>query len=182
MKTLAKLLYDINVDITMEPVEGDVKRYRFIFNVLDVDENSSGSEGGVSKKEVAQQQQQQQQLSQQQQQQHRSISSVASDLKMNSSSFCKAFPWHFIMNEKLELVQLGQGFSRLFKSSVMLNGPLATTYFRFKRPKGLSIKFREIARRTNTPFLISLRAPPGKPDFFARVCQKIIYAIKIIIN
>lgn len=30
---------------------------------------------------------------------------------------------------------------------------------------GLSVKFREIVRRTNTPFLISLKCPPGKTDF-----------------
>uniref|UniRef100_A0A8W7P289 guanylate cyclase n=1 Tax=Anopheles coluzzii TaxID=1518534 RepID=A0A8W7P289_ANOCL len=32
----------------------------------------------------------------------------------------------------------------------------------------LRLHFREIVRRTNTPFMISLRAPPGRPDFFAK--------------
>lgn len=34
---------------------------------------------------------------------------------------------------------------------------------------GLSLEFREIVRRTNTPFLIALKVPPGKPDFTSEV-------------
>lgn len=31
----------------------------------------------------------------------------ASDFPINSSTFCKAFPWHFIMNDQLQLFQMG---------------------------------------------------------------------------
>lgn len=44
-------------------------------------------------------------------------------------------------------------------------GKSASTYFHFKRPKGLSLEFREIVRRTYTPFLIELKSPPGRTDF-----------------
>lgn len=142
LKALTKLLFNTDVEITMEPMDGDVKRYRFLFDIP----------AEETPKELEQTQ----------------ISTKASDLKLSSSSFCKAFPWHFIMNENLEIVQMGKGFSRLFKSSILTNGRLATTYFKFKRPKGLSLQFREIVRRTNTSFLISLRAPPGRPDFKAK--------------
>lgn len=63
----------------------------------------------------------------------------------------------------------GKGFTKLYKSSLQSHGRLATTYFRFKRPMGLSLKFREIVRRTNTPFLIALKAPAGKTDFSSEV-------------
>lgn len=39
---------------------------------------------------------------------HPKPSTNAIDLCMSSQTFCKAFPWHFIMNESLELVQLGE--------------------------------------------------------------------------
>lgn len=165
LKALTKILYNVDVSIVIEPVEGDPKRYRYLFTMPAEEESSEEKE----EKPV---------------QVTRALSTVAADLKMNPSTFCKAFPWHFIMNENLELVQMGmlfavqfeflslyfnlftgKGFCKLFKSSLATNGRLATTYFRFKRPKGLSLKFREIVRRTNTPFLIALRSPPGKTGF-----------------
>lgn len=45
-----------------------------------------------------------------------SLSSSVSDSRIGVVSFCKAFPWHFIIDRKLEIVQLGAGFMRLFGS------------------------------------------------------------------
>lgn len=70
---------------------------------------------------------------------------------------------------------IGRGFSKLYKPCLNTHGRLATTYFNFKRPKGLSFKFREIMRRTNTPFLISLKTPPGIQDFSAEVFFILIF-------
>ncbi|EDV53202.1 head-specific guanylate cyclase isoform X2 [Drosophila erecta] len=153
LKALTRMLYKVDVNIKIEPVEGDARRYRYLFSL--VKDNSQtmlmGRPTAVSKTipETVQ----------------RSNSSNASDLQMNSSSFCKMFPWHFIMNEQLELVQLGRGFSKLYKPYMADFGCQATTYFDFKRPKGLTMKFRDIVRRTYTPFLIGLNNPPGAVDF-----------------
>ncbi|XP_017083291.2 head-specific guanylate cyclase [Drosophila eugracilis] len=153
LKALTRMLYKVDVNIKIEPVEGDARRYRYLFSL--VKDNSQtmlmGRPASVSKTipETVQ----------------RSNSSNASDLQMNSSSFCKMFPWHFIMNEQLELVQLGRGFSKLYKPYMADFGCQATTYFDFKRPKGLTMKFRDIVRRTYTPFLIGLNNPPGAVDF-----------------
>lgn len=38
---------------------------------------------------------------------HASSTNVA-DLKIGVASFCKAFPWHFVTDKRLELVQLGK--------------------------------------------------------------------------
>ncbi|KAH8279996.1 hypothetical protein KR018_012569, partial [Drosophila ironensis] len=135
------------------PVEGDARRYRYLFSLVKDNSHTMmmGRPALVSKTipETVQ----------------RSNSSNAADLKMNSASFCKMFPWHFIMNEQLELVQLGRGFSKLYKPYLADFGCQATTYFDFKRPKGLTMKFRDIVRRTYTPFLIGLNSPPGVTDF-----------------
>ncbi|XP_016989079.1 head-specific guanylate cyclase [Drosophila rhopaloa] len=153
LKALTRMLYKVDVNIKIEPVEGDARRYRYLFSL--VKDNSQtmlmGRPTFVSKTipETVQ----------------RSNSSNASDLQMNSSSFCKMFPWHFIMNEQLELVQLGRGFSKLYKPYMADFGCQASTYFDFKRPKGLTMKFRDIVRRTYTPFLIGLNNPPGAVDF-----------------
>lgn len=145
LKALTRILYDVNASIVIEPIEGDAKCYRYLFTLP----------GDGSAKEVIDD--------------LLPISKTAADLKMSPATFCKAFPWHFIMNEDLEIIQMGKGFSKLFKSSLATHGRLATTYFKFKRPTGLTIKFREIVRRSNTPFMLSLRSVPGKHHYASEV-------------
>lgn len=88
LKALTKILYGIDVSITIEPVEGDFKRYRYFFTQKHDDESSEEEED----EDIAA---------------SKAIVSTAADLKMSPATFCKAFPWHFIMNENLELVQMG---------------------------------------------------------------------------
>nr|XP_014090710.2 head-specific guanylate cyclase [Bactrocera oleae] len=158
LKALTRMLYNVQVNIKIEPVEGDSRRYRYLFSLV---KEYTGSAVPLQRSSVevvkptallAQ----------------RNNSSKVADLAMNSHTFCKAFPWHFIMNEKLELLQMGRGFSKLYKLHMAEHGCEATTYFDFKRPKGLTMKFRDIARRTYTPFLIGLKSPPNISEFPAK--------------
>jgi guanylate cyclase soluble subunit alpha len=144
LQALCKVLFDLTPKIIMEPLDGDVQRYVYIFSEEDEEEVASVEDSLDLQR------------------------STSGGLSMSNATFCKAFPWHFIMDQNLELLQIGKGFSKLFKNYMAPTDRLATKYFRFKRPLGLSLNFREIARRTNTPFLISLRAPPGRPEFFAK--------------
>uniref|UniRef100_A0A182XBY3 guanylate cyclase n=1 Tax=Anopheles quadriannulatus TaxID=34691 RepID=A0A182XBY3_ANOQN len=151
LRALARLLFGCEPEIELEPLPGDTPRYRYL---LRVDEPAGRALERRGPADV--------------------VSGDARDLKVSNQFFCDAFPWHFIMDEQLRLVQMGSAFSRLFKGHVggAAGGPAgllcASTVFRFKRPRGLQLHFREIVRRTNTPFMISLRAPPGRPDFFAK--------------
>uniref|UniRef100_A0A1B0DMC0 guanylate cyclase n=1 Tax=Phlebotomus papatasi TaxID=29031 RepID=A0A1B0DMC0_PHLPP len=148
LRQLAKILYGIeDAQITMEPIDGDVKRYRYLFDV--------GPSLGKRQLEEP---------IQLKARKRASVSTAAEDLKMNATTFCKAFPWHFVMNENLELLQLGHGFNRLFRQSLSLYGRHATTYFRFKRPRGLSLNFQEIRKHTHTPFLLAIRSQVCRRD------------------
>ncbi|XP_055679218.1 head-specific guanylate cyclase [Lutzomyia longipalpis] len=147
LRQLARILYQIDdVRIHLEPMEGDVKRYRYLFDVG----------ASLSKRQV--------EIPVLKERKRGSVSAAAEDLKMNASTFCKAFPWHFVMNSNLELLQLGNGFNRLFRHSFNLYGRHATTYFRFKRPRGLSLNFQEIRRHTHTPFLLAIRSQVCRRD------------------
>lgn len=86
------MLYNVHVNIKIEPVEGDSRRYRYLFSV--VHEPSTVRRNELTKLPDLPVQ--------------RSNSINAADLSIDMSTFCKAFPWHFIMNENLELVQLGE--------------------------------------------------------------------------
>lgn len=138
LKALTHILYDIDASITIEPIENDSKCYRYLFSLPESDVEKAAP---IETKPL--------------------VKDSAADLKMNPATFCKAFPWHFIVNEQLEIVQMGKGFSKIFQSSIQTHGRSVTTYFQFKRPINLTIKFREIIRRSNTPFMLAVKRVAG---------------------
>lgn len=91
------------------------------------------------------------------------------DLQMGVGSFCKAFPWHFVMDSRMELVQLGSGCMRLFGCYLGSHGAAVSTYFEFRRPRGLELSVAEIGKRANTTFVLSLKKPIGVEEFLAEV-------------
>lgn len=93
----------------------------------------------------------------------------AADLRMGVATFCKAFPWHFVMDKKLELVQLGSGFMRLFGSYLAKYGTQAATYFEFHRPRSSVLCFNEIVKRTNSPFVLAIKKIKGDETFTSHV-------------
>lgn len=143
LKALTRILYDVDATIVIEPIEGDTKCYRYLFTVPEQENEIIRTIETPEEDETE------------------ATKSLSSDLKMSPATFCKAFPWHFIMNENLEIVQMGRGFSKLFKNSLPVHGRLVTNYFNFKRPTNLNINFREIIRRSNTPFMVSLKSVLG---------------------
>lgn len=144
LQALCKTLYNAEPKIEMEPIDGEAQQYRYLF---------TGYEQLKSPQPTILE---------------RTASPLSADLKMSNATFCKAFPWHFIINEELEFLQLGKGFSRLFKNYIPTYGRNAITYFKFRRPRNLELKFNEITRRTNTTFLLSVRSPPGCTEFFGK--------------
>lgn len=84
------------------------------------------------------------------------VSSAAADLRMSVDTMCKAFPWHFVLDRRLEITQLGSGFMRLFASDLAKLGRHVGTYFEFIRPR-VPLAFDAILKRANTPFLLVLR-------------------------
>lgn len=89
----------------------------------------------------------------------RPLSTEATDLRMGVASFCKAFPWHFVVDRQLELVQLGVGFMKIFGHHLNRLGREISTYFVFTRPHGVTLTFHEILKRANTPFILTLQRP-----------------------
>lgn len=95
------------------------------------------------------------------------LSNEAKDLRIGVASFCKAFPWHFVVDRQLELVQLGVGFMRIFGHYLNSIGRDISIYFIFTRPKGVTLTFHEILKRANTPFVLALQRPKSDDKFQA---------------
>lgn len=99
----------------------------------------------------------------------RAPSTSVDNLQMGVATFCKAFPWHFVIDRRLELVQLGSGFMRLFGCLLKKYGTTAATYFEFHRPRSMMLSFEEIVKRANTPFVLAIRRIPQVETFPAEV-------------
>lgn len=106
-----------------------------------------------------------------------STSSPNMNMQMGVPTFCKAFPWHFIVDRKLELVQIGSGFMRVFGCLLTTYGAAASTYFEFHRPRSLTLSFPEIVKRANTPFVLAIRKQTGVQTFPAEVSTPFPFVI-----
>ncbi|KAL3267122.1 hypothetical protein HHI36_011262 [Cryptolaemus montrouzieri] len=91
------------------------------------------------------------------------------DLLVDVATFCKAFPWHFVIDRRLELVQLGSGFMQLFGSVLVSLGKAVATYFEFRRPRSIRLTFTDIVKRANTPFVLAIRKLSAVKSFPAEV-------------
>lgn len=119
----------------------------------------------------------------------KAFSDATDNLPIGIPTFCRAFPWHFvigtcknsfcflnnqriqILDRKLELVQLGSGFMRLFGRLLKTSGTSVSTYFEFNRPRSLTLSFNEIVKRANTPFVLALKQHPDDKFFQANVSR-----------
>ena len=72
------------------------------------------------------------------------------------STFCRAFPWHFMIDRHLNLVQLGSGFMRLFGADLKTQGRHLSTFFDIHKPK-VEADFLKFVKKANGAFILALR-------------------------
>ncbi|XP_038219009.1 head-specific guanylate cyclase [Zerene cesonia] len=142
LRAIARRLYDTQAEIRLMSYTNDPRRFRYEINAVPLHQKSKEENCEAQSEAVS-----------------IATSTTASDLKIGVASFCKAFPWHFVTDRRLELVQLGAGFMRLFGSHLSSHGSALSTYFRMLRPRSVPLDFREILKRVNTPFMFCLKVP-----------------------
>jgi hypothetical protein len=84
-----------------------------------------------------------------------STSTCLSQNYIGTSTFCRAFPWHFMVDHNMQLVQLGVGFVRLFGSELKKMGRHLATYFPMKKPT-VEPNFDKILKKANSPFILAV--------------------------
>ncbi|PZC81029.1 hypothetical protein B5X24_HaOG213551 [Helicoverpa armigera] len=141
LKSIARLLYDTQTDIRLTSYTNDPRRFKYEINAVPLHQKSKDSDCEQSEASCI------------------ATSTKVTDLRIGVASFCKAFPWHFVTDKRLELVQLGAGFMRLFGTYLASHGSSLGTYFRLLTPRGVPLDFREILKRVNTLFMFCLKVP-----------------------
>ncbi|XP_075235002.1 guanylate cyclase 1 soluble subunit alpha 2 [Lycorma delicatula] len=146
LKAVANVFYQTNATIIFQPDLHDPKQFRYQISTKD-DEDEADVITPL--------------------QQPASLSTLAVDLRIGVATFCKAFPWHFIIDRKLEIAQLGAGFIRIFGNQATQLGTPVETYFEFRQPRGVEVSFSGIVKRANSPFLLAVHLPQDSGTFVA---------------
>ena len=146
LKSIARILYNTRAEVEVTQSKQDSRNFSFKIRRI--------NDGKALKETITQR-----------------ICPAVTDLQMGVATFCKAFPWHFVLDRRLDLVQLGAGFMRLFGRMLTSCGKSVATYFEFHRPRSITLSFGEIVKRANTPFVLAIRNLPGVEAFPAEVSQ-----------
>ncbi|XP_063902714.1 head-specific guanylate cyclase [Zophobas morio] len=140
LKSIARILYNTRAEVEVTQSKQDSRNFSFKIRRI--------NDGKALKETITQR-----------------ICPAVTDLQMGVATFCKAFPWHFVLDRRLDLVQLGAGFMRLFGRMLTSCGKSVATYFEFHRPRSITLSFGEIVKRANTPFVLAIRNLPGVEAF-----------------
>ena len=84
------------------------------------------------------------------------ISGSASDLGISNGIFCNAFPFHFIVDRKLRVVQVGSGLERLLSHDHGVTGGNFRSYFSVIYPE-IHVTFSAFLARVNARVELSIK-------------------------
>lgn len=91
--------------------------------------------------------------------------------KTSDSSNVYTQKYTLTLHPKIVFCLPGAGFMRLFGTYLASHGSSLGTYFRLLRPRGVTLDFREILKRVNTPFMFCLKVPgSASPAEVSDIC------------
>lgn len=82
------------------------------------------------------------------------LSRSPQDLMIPVNVFCKAFPFHFICDPDLKILQIGSGFMRILGRGNKFLGVHVKTFFEIEQPHLNELSFDAILGKTNVTFVI----------------------------
>ncbi|KAK8720400.1 hypothetical protein OTU49_013346, partial [Cherax quadricarinatus] len=146
------LIFNKNISVTCEKCEtpnGNRSSHRFYFKYTVVDErvDSTGEQRVTNDASV----------NAQSTGTHTYASSSIKDSKIGVSSFCKAFPWHFVCNKAMRITQIGSALLQVFGPQPLRQNEEVSTCFSVVSPEGTSLTYDQVIGRINTPFILSFK-------------------------
>ncbi|XP_047736121.1 head-specific guanylate cyclase-like [Hyalella azteca] len=85
------------------------------------------------------------------------LSSDVADSKMNVSTFCSAFPWHFVCDRKMKFIQIGTALVQIYGVKAEKEGDKVSKYFKVVSPERVPLEYKEISARLNTAYVLSIK-------------------------
>ncbi|XP_047122155.1 head-specific guanylate cyclase-like [Schistocerca piceifrons] len=136
LRAVADTLYGTPADVVVTRDPADCRRFRYTITPrrASVDQ-SEGAEVGEPQR----------------------LSESASALPLDVRSFCRAFPWHMVLDRQLQLTQVGAAFVRLLSAQLRSRGRALHHHFELRRPRGVQLRFADLVARANTPFLLAIK-------------------------
>eukprot|EP00111_Clytia_hemisphaerica_P006236 TCONS_00018061-protein len=84
------------------------------------------------------------------------MSGKCKDLILEPDVMDRVFPFHFILNDKFEITQLGDSLNRLLEQFIRNYGNHVQTYFQLDEP-AIDFTYSMVRKNLNTSFVVSLR-------------------------
>ncbi|CAG0891842.1 unnamed protein product [Darwinula stevensoni] len=85
-------------------------------------------------------------------------STSAKDSLIGSRTFCRTFPWHFITDRGMRILQLGTGLSALFGHDDVVGVRRVSEFFEVLGPDpDLELEWENITLRLNVPFTLRVK-------------------------
>ncbi|KAF2360650.1 Heme-NO binding [Trinorchestia longiramus] len=85
------------------------------------------------------------------------LSSDVRNAKMNVSTFCSAFPWHFVCDRKMRIIQMGTALVQIYGAKAVKEAEKVSKYFKVVSPERVPLEYKEIAARLNTAYVLSIK-------------------------
>ncbi|CAL1265038.1 unnamed protein product [Larinioides sclopetarius] len=84
------------------------------------------------------------------------LSRSPDDLGLSISIMCKVFPFHIIVDRDMQIVQLGKGLLRIFKSKLSDGDRHFSSFFVIQSPK-VAVTFEDISQLSNVSFVLVIK-------------------------
>ncbi|GBM07046.1 hypothetical protein AVEN_63486-1 [Araneus ventricosus] len=84
------------------------------------------------------------------------LSRSPDDLGLSISIMCKVFPFHIIVDRDMQIVQLGKGLLRIFKSKLNDGDRHFSSFFVIQSPK-VAVTFEDISQLSNVSFVLVIK-------------------------
>lgn len=84
-----------------------------------------------------------------------SVSENPSDSKISTATFCKTFPFHFVLDKNLDIIQIGAALAKHVSLAGAKSDRQLTTYFEMVRPKIEPLTYSALLSHVN--FMFTLR-------------------------
>ncbi|GIX73473.1 guanylate cyclase [Caerostris darwini] len=97
------------------------------------------------------------------------LSRCPEDLGLSIPIMCKVFPFHIVIDHDMQIVQLGKGLLRIFKTQLNEGDRHFSSFFVIQSPK-VAVTFEDISQLSNVSFVLVIKTQYGEKETLQVLC------------